>query len=258
MLNVNYLPAITRQHSYSLMAMYPYATQLNGEMGIQADVMYKFKKNTMLGGKYGTEVKFNYSRVHSIDKQPLEGYALNQAGTEGYTSDFFKVGDELYFEEVNFEINKKLTNKFKLNLMYSYQSFNPVAFGHPEQQNIYANIFVADGLYKFNRKHSLRTELQWLLTEQNYGEWAKGDWLQATLEYNFAGKWFFALSDQWNYGNENGDKTHYYNVSLGSTYNTTRVSISYGKQRDGIICIGGVCREVPASNGLFMTITSSF
>lgn len=258
MLNVNYLPAITRQHSYSLMAMYPYATQLNGEMGIQADVMYKFKKNTMLGGKYGTEVKFNYSRVHSIDKQPLEGYALNQAGTEGYTSDFFKVGDELYFEEVNFEINKKLTNKFKLNLMYSYQSFNPVAFGHPEQQNIYANIFVADGLYKFNRKHSLRTELQWLLTEQNYGEWAKGDWLQATLEYNFAGKWFFALSDQWNYGNEKGDKTHYYNVSLGSTYNTTRVSISYGKQRDGIICIGGVCREVPALNGLFMTITSSF
>ena len=31
MLNVNYLPALTRQHAYSLFAMYPYATQVNGE-----------------------------------------------------------------------------------------------------------------------------------------------------------------------------------------------------------------------------------
>ena len=159
---------------------------------------------------------------------------------------------------MNVEINKKINKDLKLNLMYSYQSFNPVAFGHPEEPMVYANIFVADATYKINKRNSLRGEVQWLLTEQNYGEWAKGDWLQLTAEYNFAGKWFFALSDQWNYGNENGEKVHYYNVSLGSTYNTTRVALSYGKQRDGIICIGGVCREVPASNGLFVTISSSF
>lgn len=258
MLNVNYLPAITRQHAYSLMAMYPYATQVNGEMGIQADIMYKIKKNTLLGGKYGTELKLNYSRVHSIDQQPIEGYALNQMGTDGYTSNFFKVGDELYFQEINFEIGKKVSRDLKLNFMYSNQFFNPIAFGHPESEDLVANIFVADATYKISKKHSIRGEVQWLLTEANYGEWATGDWLQATAEYNFAGKWFFALSDQWNYGNEVGDKTHYYSVSLGSTYKTTRVSLSYGKQRSGIICIGGVCREVPASNGLFMTITSSF
>jgi hypothetical protein len=238
--------------------MYPYATQVNGEMGIQADIMYKIKKNTLLGGKYGTELKLNYSRVHSIDQQPIVGYALNQMGTDGYTSNFFKVGEDLYFQEINFEVGKKVSRDLKLNFMYSNQIFNPIAFGHPEKENVYANIFVADGTYKISKKHSVRGEIQWLLTEQNYGEWATGDWLQATAEYNFAGKWFFALSDQWNYGNEVGDKTHYYSVSLGSTYKTTRVSLSYGKQRSGIICIGGVCREVPASNGLFMTITSSF
>ncbi len=258
MLNVNYLPAITRQHSYSLMAMYPYATQVNGEMGLQADVMYKVKKGTLLGGKYGMDLKLNYSRVNSLDREPIAGYGLDVAGTEGYTSDFFKVGDETYFEELNFEINKKLTKDLKMNFMYSYQTFNPIAFGHPENDMVYANIFVVDGTYKINPKNSIRAEVQWLLTEQNYGEWAKGDWLQLTAEYNFAGKWFFALSDQWNYGNENGEKVHYYNVSLGSTYKTTRVALSYGKQRSGIICIGGVCREVPASNGLFVTISSSF
>ena len=77
MLNINYLPAITRQHSYSLMAMYPYATQVNGEMGLQFDVMYKVKKNTLLGGKYGTNLKLNYSRIHSIKQKPIENYDLN-------------------------------------------------------------------------------------------------------------------------------------------------------------------------------------
>ena len=34
--------------------------------------------------------------------------------------------------------------------------------------------------------------------------------------------------------------------------------LSYGKQREGIICVGGVCRQVPAANGFSVTITSSF
>ncbi|MDR1848185.1 MAG: DUF6029 family protein [Bacteroidales bacterium] len=259
MLAVNYLPAITRQHAYSLMAMYPYATQVDGEMGLQADVMYKIKKNTWLGGKYGTDIKFNYSRIHSIDKQTLNNNTSYMENiTMQYESDFFKVGDDLYFEEINFEVGKKFSPDLKTTFMYSYQTFNPIASGHEGYPFVYANIFVADGTYRIAQTSSLRAELQLLLTEANYGDWATGNWLQATLEYNLGGKWFAAVSDQWNYGNETGDKTHYYNASIGCTFGTTRVQISYGKQRKGIMCIGGVCREVPASNGLFATITSSF
>lgn len=258
MLNVNYLPAITRQHSYSLMSMYSYATQVNGEMGFQADVMYKIPKNTLLGGKYGTDVKLNYSYITSLDKEAIDNYALNQMGTEGYTSSFFKFGDEIYFSELNLEVNKKFSKDYKMNFMYSYQTFNPIAFGHEGNPFIYANIFVVDGTYRFSSHQSIKGEIQWLLTEQDYDEFAKGDWLQFGAEYNLNGRWFFAASDQWNYGTQEGEKVHYYNFSLGCTYNTTRVSLSYGKQRQGILCIGGVCREVPASNGLFMTITSSF
>lgn len=258
MLNINYLPALTRQHSYSLFAMYPYATQVNGEMGIQADIMYKLKKKTFLGGEYGTDLKLNYSRAMSIDKQLVAtNPAGNYEGTNGYTSSFFKVGDEIYFEEINLEISKKISHDFKLNFMYSYQTFNPIAIGHEGERFVYANVFAADLTQKMN-KNSLRYELQLLLTEQNYGEWATGNWIQGTLEYNLGGRWFAAASDQWNYGNETGEKTHYYNFSVGYTKGTNRVQISYGKQREGIMCIGGVCRMVPASNGLFATITSSF
>lgn len=259
MLNVNYLPALTRQHAYSLFAMYPYATQVNGEVGIQADIIYKIKKSTMLGGKYGTDVKLNYSRTMSIDKEAVGfNVAGNSEGTDGYNSSFFKVGDELYFEELNLEVSKKLSSDYKLSMMYSYQTFNPIAIGHPGEDFIYANIFAADLTQKLSKRNSLRYELQLLLTEQDYGEWAAGDWIQGTVEFNLGGKFFAAASDQWNYGNVHGEKVHYYNFSLGYTHGTSRVQVSYGKQREGIMCIGGVCRKVPASNGLFATITSSF
>ncbi|MCK9163758.1 MAG: DUF6029 family protein, partial [Bacteroidales bacterium] len=259
MLNVNYLPALTRQHAYSLFAMYPYATQVNGEMGIQADIIYKIKKSTLLGGKYGTNLKLNYSRAMSIDKELANvNPAGNYEGTDGYRSSFFKTGDELYFEELNLEVSKKLSSAYKLSMMYSYQTFNPIAIGHQGEDFIYANIFAADLTQKLSKKNSLRYELQLLFTEQNYGEWAAGNWIQGTLEFNLGGKFFSAISDQWNYGNANGEKVHYYNFSIGYTHETSRIQISYGKQREGIICIGGVCRMVPASNGLFATITSSF
>ena len=38
MLYINYIPAMSKQHTYALMALYPAITQVNGEMGIQADV----------------------------------------------------------------------------------------------------------------------------------------------------------------------------------------------------------------------------
>ena len=258
MLNINYLPAITLNHSYSLMAMYSYATQINGEIGFSADVMYKIPKNTFLGGKYGTSIKLNYSNIHSIDIKPIDNYNLNQSGTKGYKSSLFAIGKEKYFTEINLGINKKFSSNYKMNFMYSYQEFNPIAYGHAGNPMIYAHVAVVDGTYKLSKQQSIRGEIQALFTQQDYDEFAKGNWLQYGGEYNFGGHWFVAGFDQWNYGTKQGDKIHYYNFSIGCTFNVTRISVSYGKQRQGIMCIGGVCREVPASNGLFVTVTSSF
>ena len=82
------------------------------------------------------------------------------------------------------------------------------------------------------------------------------------LEYTISPKWFFALSDQYNggYTDVDGehDAVHYLNFSCGYTKKANRFVLGYGKQREGIFCAGGVCRRVPSSNGLTLTITSSF
>ena len=40
---INYIPALSKPHAYSLLALYPYATQFNGEVGIQADIYLRIK-----------------------------------------------------------------------------------------------------------------------------------------------------------------------------------------------------------------------
>jgi hypothetical protein len=46
---------------------------------------------------------------------------------------------------------------------------------------------------------------------------------------------------------------------MGGSYSKgiNRYSINYGRQRGGLLCFGGICREVPESNGLTFGITTS-
>ena len=68
-LTLNFLPPLTKQHTYGLPAsIYPYATQPLGEMSYQGEMSYNFKRESVLGGKYGTNVAVNFSSVHSIYK----------------------------------------------------------------------------------------------------------------------------------------------------------------------------------------------
>ena len=118
------------QHTYTLAALYPYATQMTpGEWAFQAELGYNFKRRTALGGKYGTNVKVNFSHIRAIDQHQPEGELM---GTDGFTSHFFKMGNETYYQDVNVQLEKKLTRQFKLNFMYSYQQYNQrVVEGHP-------------------------------------------------------------------------------------------------------------------------------
>ncbi|MCK5078898.1 MAG: hypothetical protein KAR09_03075, partial [Bacteroidales bacterium] len=255
-LDINYLPPLTNPQFYSLATIYPYATQPNGEIGIQAKVNYTIPKRSKLGGKYGTRIELNYSNIFNIDKQPVaEGIPVDSTGTLGYKSDFFAIGQPKYFESFDVLLNKKFNSKFKMILSYVYQAYNiDVIEGHTGEPMVYANIAIADLTYKFTPTKSLRMEVQHLFTEQD-----RGDWAMALLEFNIAPKWFFTVFDEYNYGNPDKDmQLHYYSAAMAFVQGTSRIALSYGRQREGLLCVGGVCRAVPAANGVTLTISSSF
>jgi hypothetical protein len=252
--DINYLPAITKQQTYTLAALYPYATQPNGEMGINGQLNYKIAKNTLLGGHYGTDISLNISNLNSIVKDSIDHLKIDSIGTLGYHSPFFSIGDRLYFMDINIEISHKFNKIFKASVNYIHQDYDPFLNGHDGEEIVHANIMIADLTYKFSDTRALRGEFQYLQTKQD-----QGDWVLGLLEYSIAPLWFFSVADQWNFGNEDtGTRYHYPLIAAGYTNNANRIQVSYGKQRAGIVCVGGVCRSVPASNGLTVTITSSF
>jgi hypothetical protein len=138
--------------------------------------------------------------------------------------------------------------------------------------------------YKFNNKQSIRTELQTLfvnrrdsvdVTNPSTGEIQKverdfafyhsgrpvdkGDWVTLLVEYTINSNWFLSVMDQYNFGNsEKKYRAHHPYFSIGYIQESTRLTISYGRQRAGLFCVGGVCRPVPASNGLTLSFTHSF
>ena len=70
---VNHLPAFTMTQTYALAAMYPYATQNDGEWAFQGEVRYLFKKGTPLGGKYGTNIRLSGSYISALDREVRYG-----------------------------------------------------------------------------------------------------------------------------------------------------------------------------------------
>jgi hypothetical protein len=253
---INHLPAFTMEHTYALAALYPYATQPMGEWAYQAEFGYTFKRKTALGGRYGTSVKVNFSHVHSLKKNQKKLNVGTEAGIysvypggDGYGSPFWAWGDDTYYQDINVQIDKKLTKDLKVNFMYMNQQYNKTAV-EGEGGMIYSNIFVGEGKYRFNSKFTLRGELQYLTTGQDEGDWAFG-----LLELSMLPNWMFTISDTWNCGETD---IHYYQGSVTFNYKSHRIQAGYGRTRAGYNCSGGVCRYVPASKGVTVSYNYNF
>ena len=246
---INHLPAFTQDQTYALAALYPYATQLaDGEWAYQAEVGYNFKRRTALGGKYGMNVKLNYSYVRAIDRQFYTGTDLLDM-TDGYSSSFFKWGDETYYQDLDITVTRKLSKAFKLSLMYMNQRYNKSVV-EGEGGIIHSDIFIADGKYQFSSNVTLRGEAQYLATKDDQGDWAYG-----LLELSLAPHWMITVSDMWNCGETD---LHYYQGLVTCNFGLHSIQAGYGRTRAGYNCSGGVCRYVPASKGFTLSYNYNF
>lgn len=259
-LNINFLPPLAKQHTYNLPAtLYPYATQPNGEVAAQGELFYKWKKGTKLGGKYGTKLALNYSVAYALDTTRLSAVD-DTTDRIGYRSKFFSPGDRRYFQDLNIELRKKINSSWELALTYLNIWYDiDIIQGKPGKPPVHADIFVLDVLHNFTDKNSVRFELQHLSTKEDQGNWAT-----ALAEFTFSPHWFVAAMDQFNYVGdahlkEKGQEPLHYPIgSVGYIRGGNRFQMNYGRQRAGIFCVGGVCRQVPAANGLTLSITSTF
>lgn len=241
---VNHLPPFTMEHTYTLAALYPYATRPDGEWAYQAAAAYTFPKGSMIGGKYGTTAKVNFSHVHSVRKN-----GAGEIGTDGYGSPFWAWGDDTYYQDIDFQVEKRIAKDTKLNLMYMYQRYNQTLLeGHGGMLN--SHIFVADVKQKLAPNTTLRVEGQYLASKDG-----DKDWLFGLAELSLAPHWMFTLSDLYNVGNT---RVHYYQGYVTYSGGAHRLQLGYGRTRAGFNCSGGVCRYIPATKGLTLSYNYNF
>lgn len=252
---VNYVPALTKQYDFALQNIYVYQVQpltsfspylKPGEIGGQFDLYYQFRRGTPMGGKYGMYFSVNGSFWNALDYKDLN------IEEREVSAGFFDLGRK-YYNDLAIEVRKKHSEKWQSILMVMGQYYNQ-QYIEDTSGELKAYVAAGEIIYKFGASQSLRFIGQHLWTDED-----KKNWIGGTLEYVPSLKWSFYIHDIYNYGNDNPDKrTHFYNVGGAFTKGATRIGMSYGRQRGGMICVGGVCRWVPESSGLTINISTNF
>lgn len=117
-----------------------------------------------------------------------------------------------------------------------------------------ADILAIENTWSIGEKQSLRLELEHLWADADRRNWAGG-----TLEYNLNRNLSFYVWDIYNYGtHKEAEKNHYYNFGGAYRFGAWRIAANYGRQRGGLVCVGGVCRFVPENTGYTLNISTSF
>jgi hypothetical protein len=221
---LNWQPIVARLRPQRLMARYTPASQDISEMAYGADVLISPNDNfnATLTGTY----------INTLDNVELfrEGYA--EAEYRGVEDFIFNGGVQyMHYNQELYQV------KPKVPIVEAITPFLEVT-------------------YRIDKKKSIRAELEYQSTEQDYGSWAF-----ALLEFNIAPKLSFAVSDMYNTTPGPSATTgshHYYNIFTAYTKGPNRFTLSYARQVEGINCTGGVCRYEPAFSGVKFGVTSSF
>ncbi len=228
---INFLPPMSRINTYRLTARYSPATQEISEEAIQLDARYAINKNLSILINVA-----NISRPKAEENQDIY--------TEVYT-----------------QLTVKKPRKWTLITGVQYQKYDQELFeGKPNVPKVQAITPYLDYLVKLDQKKSLRTELQYMSTEQDFGSW-----IYALEEFSISPHWIFEASDMWNIspkkntdGGEKLKDLHFPTLGIVYSAGPTRYALRYVKQVEGIVCSGGICRLEPAFSGFKFNLSANF
>ncbi len=279
---VNYLPALTKQHTWRLITLYPYATRPTGEFGAQADITYTIPAGSFLGDDE-TTLSFNTSVIHALDTTRQQTQINDSVTVDNlYYEAAFWWDERVFFRDINFEIQRKFGKDFKItasyiNILYDQDVIeNRATIDETKYGVITANFGVLELWFKTGKGQALRTELQYMKVGYEEGvdrdPVNNGDWAMALAEYSVSPTWFFTLFAELNFNRTKlvedpitGDKSRidaddivYPNATVAWVKDALRVQAGYGRVRGGILCVGGICRPVPASNGFSLNVSYTF
>lgn len=232
---ISYLPSLTRQNSYRLMARYNAPAQELGENGIQGEVDFKPRK--------GTQITLNGSYVKSLSSNGVNNKPA------------------LLFREFYGEVIQAIGKKTKLKLGMQSIIYNQSVYEQePEYENVHTLTPFGEILIKLPKHRSFRWEFQYLHTKQDQGSFAN-----TLIEFYLTPNISFSTGDMVNiqpHRYENmviaNKVLHYPTFFTSYLAGNTMFTLAFVKQQQGVNCSGGICRVEPAFSGVRFTVSSTF
>ncbi|MDX1476229.1 MAG: DUF6029 family protein, partial [Saprospiraceae bacterium] len=225
---INFLPPMARFNTYRLTSRYTPATQDLGEIAGQLEASFRpnLKQSYLINGSWIND---------------LSGTSL--------------------YREIFTELTFKKPRKHTVIGGLQFQWYNQERYeGKTDVPFVKTVTPYVDYLYRFSRTTSLRTEVQYMHTDQDWGSW-----LFILAEFGIAPHWVFELSDMWNItpyvdrsGVRRNDPLHFPTVGVTYSHGGQRISMRYVKQVEGVVCSGGICRLEPAFSGLRILVSTQF
>lgn len=228
---ITYLPSITRQNVYRLLARYIPVVQELGENAFAADILWSPNKKLTLN--------MNVAWVDQLDGKHLF---------------------EEYYIDALYKVSTKMKVQLGIQSVFYSQAIYQLSPAAPDVRTITP---FTEIIYKLTSKQSLRFEAQYLHTKADLGSF-----VNALIEYNVSPHWSFSIGDMVNTDPVRTEGTpqeaisdeiiHYYNIFASYQTGATRFTLNYLKQVQGVNCTGGICRVEPAFSGLRFGLITNF
>lgn len=239
---VSYLPSLTKQNTYRLMARYNAPAQDVGEDGIQGEVELKVGNNT--------RIAFNTSFVQSAKAN----------GKFDTTSN--SLNPVTLFRELNGEVIQNI-GKDKLKLGLQSIVYNQAIYElEPDYETVTTITPFIEWLHKTAKGKTLRIEAQYLHTKQDQGSFAN-----MMVEYYFSKDFSMSVGDMVNVQPHRYEKMkltisdkmlHYPTIFMSYIHQNSVFTLAFVKQQTGVNCSGGICRVEPAFSGIRFTTSTTF
>ena len=217
----NYIAPINKINTYALTAFYPPATQEYEEQSFSLDATYKASD----------ALKLNYNT----------SFINNFRGT-------------VLFREYNGSANYLVQNNIDITGGLQVIKFNQAVYQEPVFGFVNAVVPYIDIVKNIDTHRSIKVESQFLSTDDD-----EGNWFFTGLTYNATKNLQVYVSDNINLGSNVGQPTlHYWSGVVSYNQGPSLLQVGYNRQREGLVCSGGICRVEPAFSGAVFNLTTNF
>lgn len=215
-------PALTREHTFTLLNRYPHALNLDDEKGYQIEVTW-FPKSTW-------DVILNYSKTVSHSKQ--------------------RIFEEYYTETHNYFLNNKFESRmaFAWNFDFTTNSENMTTIIDEQFDFSHRDLLHFSYQHQHTKNRFDKSEFD---TELFLLEYSRSPYGSLALVGEYTNKFKLINVEMkrhmWLYGQ----------MTL-NFWKNQQLAILYGSRQAGFVCVGGICRYEPEFRGLEFKLINRF